>query len=428
LISGAAASAGALLGCATQADGGGTVEPTHAATDSAAPKSESDRFASLQGFCDGIPEVGETEFEERQERARGLAKDNGFDAVVMEAGVNLGYFTGVRWGQSERPLLLLIPVDGDPIWVGPAFEEGTLRERMPSAGELHRWHEHESPYAKLGAGLEARGVKKGRVGVDPALRLFVFDGLERELGRLRFEVSSKVFAGCRMRKTDAELARLRRVNEATKASLKAASPFVQPGMTEEEIAGVIREAQQAAGLEQIWVLALTGPNAAFPHGTRNGRPLEDGDLILVDTGGALHGYRSDITRTWAVGKPNDEQRKAWDAVLAAQTAGIDAVRPGVECGAVDAAARKVIEDAGFGKDYESFTHRLGHGIGLQVHEEPYLVRGNELLLEPGMTFSDEPGIYLRGSLGVRLEDIVAVTKDGAEVFGPRPRSLDEPFG
>jgi Xaa-Pro dipeptidase len=231
-----------------------------------------------------------------------------------------------------------------------------------------------------------------------------------------------------MIKSERELARLRRVNEATKAAVRLAAQYVEPGMTEDAIATLVREAQAAAGLSQIWVLALTGPNAAFPHGTRNGRPLESGDLILVDTGGALHGYRSDITRTWAVGTPSDAQRKAWDTVLAAQEAALAALKPGVACADVDAAARGVIEEAGYGAGYDKFTHRLGHGIGLQVHEEPYLVRGNRLALAPGMTFSNEPGIYVPGSLGVRLEDIVAVTADGAEVFGPRPRSLDDPFG
>lgn len=427
LYTSAAGGAGLLLGCGTQPDESESVVPLDASQASSDP-TESDRFAELNGFCDGVPEVSDDEYAERQERARALARENGYDAIVVEAGVNLGYLTGVRWGQSERALLMLLPVKGEPVWIGPAFEDGTLRERMGSDGELHGWHEHESPYRHLADALKSRGIPRGRVGVDPDARLFVFDGMRREISKAKFESAPSVFAGCRMSKTDAELARLRRANEATKAALKLASRFVEPGMTEAEVSALVREAQMAAGLEQIWVLALTGPNAAFPHGTRNGRKLAEGDLVLVDTGGALHGYRSDITRTWAVGKPSDEQRKAWDTVLAAQTAGVNAIRPGVKCADVDAAARKVITDAGYGADYEKFTHRLGHGIGLQVHEEPYLVRGNELELAPRMTFSDEPGIYIRGSLGVRIEDIVAVTNDGAEVFGPRPVSLDDPFG
>jgi Xaa-Pro dipeptidase len=387
-----------------------------------------DRFAALAGFCDGITPVSDAELEQRRERMRALAEEQGYDAVLVEAGVNLGYFTGVRWGQSERPLLMVLPVKGEPVWVGPQFEHGKLSEQIGDLGELHGWHEHESPYARVAEALAARGIRRGRIGVDPDVRLFVFDGLRRAATKARFDAAPHVFAGARMIKSGLELRRLRRANEATKAALALAAQHVEPGMTEAEISTLVRDAQTVAGLSQIWVLALTGPNAAFPHGTRNGRPLESGDLILVDTGGALHGYRSDITRTWAVGTPSNEQRRAWDTVLAAQNAALDAIRPGGACAEVDAAARGVIEAAGYGADYDKFTHRLGHGIGLQVHEEPYLVRGNQLALAPGMTFSNEPGIYVPGSLGVRLEDIVAVTAEGPEVFGPRPTSLDDPFG
>lgn len=428
-----ATGAAALAGCRPRGPQP-TCAPDEASTSPAVPVPEAapthidTRFESLAGFCDGVPEVSATELEQRRERARALARQQGYDAILVEAGVNLGYYTGVRWGQSERPLLMLLPVNGDPVWVGPAFEHGKLSEQIGDLGELHGWHEHESPYERVAQALRARGIRRGRVGVDPDVRLFVFDGLRRAADRARFDMAPHVFAGCRMAKSELELARLRRVNEATKAALKLAAQHVEPGMTEAEISALVHDAQAAAGLTQIWVLALTGQNAAFPHGTRNGRPLASGDLVLVDTGGALHGYRSDITRTWAVGTPSDDQRRAWDTVLAAQSAALGAVRPKVACAEIDAAARKVIEDAGYGADYDKFTHRLGHGIGLQVHEAPYLVRGNALPLAPGMTFSDEPGIYVPGSLGVRLEDIVAVTADGAEVFGPRPSSLDDPFG
>ena len=188
------------------------------------------------------------------------------------------------------------------------------------------------------------------------------------------------------------------------------------------------KAQARGGLSDVWVLALFGPNAAFPHGTARDRALQEGDLVLVDTGGSLHGYRSDITRTWALGTPPVAARRAWDVVAAAQRAGLAAIRPGVACADGDAAARAVNEAAGFGSGYQRFTHRLGHGIGLEVHEHPYLVPGSTRILEPGMTMSDEPGIYEPGAFGVRIEDIVAVTDDGCEVFGPQVESLARPFG
>lgn len=232
-----------------------------------------------------------------------------------------------------------------------------------------------------------------------------------------------------MRKDDAELARLRRANEATKAALQlVARVGVHEGLRQSELALRVRQAQQRAGLDDVWVLALFGPSAAFPHGTAEDRALAPGELILVDTGGSLHGYRSDITRTWALGTPELEARRAWSVVAAAQRAALALIRPGVRCGDVDAAARAVIEREGFGAGYERFTHRLGHGIGVQVHEHPYLVKDSLRVLEPGMTMSNEPGLYVPGAFGVRIEDIVAVTEDGHEVFGPMVESLDAPFG
>ena len=234
---------------------------------------------------------------------------------------------------------------------------------------------------------------------------------------MRATVDAAPVSNARIRKTPAELQRLRRANEATKAALRLAMARAKPPIKQSEFAEEVRRAQQAAGLRDVWVLALFGPAAAFPHGTREDRALREGEFVLVDTGGALHGYRSDISRTWAVGKVDDEARKAWDTVAQAQAAALQLIRPGKRCGEPDAAARAVIAKAGFGEGYAAFTHRLGHGIGLQVHEEPYLRKDNPMVLQPGMTMSNEPGIYLPGTLGVRLEDIVAVTDDAPEVFG-----------
>jgi Xaa-Pro dipeptidase len=425
---GAAAAVGCTRspGSAVAAPSGGACPP--APTPEPAPSPLPGRFSELEGFCAGVEAPSAAEHEERRERIRAAARDAGYAAVLVEAGTELEYLTGVRWGLSERPILYLLPVHGPAAFVGPAFEGRTLDEQRAGEGELHVWHEHESPYLATRAAARAAGIGGGRVAVDGAMRLFVFEGLRRGPGGLRCRAAPDVFAGCRMIKSERELVRLRRVNEATKLALRAAAAHVSPGTTEAEVAALVREAQGAAGLDQIWALALAGANASFPHGTRERRTVREGDLVLVDTGGALHGYRSDITRTWAVGRPDAGQRRAFETVLAAQSAALDAIRPGVRCEEIDAAARGLVEAAGFGRDYERFTHRLGHGIGLQVHEEPYLVRGNARPLRAGMTFSNEPGIYEPGRLGVRLEDIVAVTADGAEVFGPRAASLDEPFG
>jgi Xaa-Pro dipeptidase len=385
------------------------------------------RFAELQGFCDGTPAVLPDEHQERMARARALAKASGFDAFLVEAGINLGYLTGLRWGVSERPLLLIVPVEGEETWVAPAFEAGTLhRSGVSESAQLSVWQEHESAYQVAVAAL---GDGK-RIALDPVMRLFVAEGL-RAAGRTSgkgFELGTQVLDACRMVKSERELERLRRANEATKAAIAAAASHLETGMLESEFAALLKEAQQTAGLDRTWCLALFGPSAAYPHGSREDRALAPGDSVLVDTGGALHGYCSDISRTWCHGEPSDELRRAWDTVLAAQTAALGHIRAGVPCGDADAAARAVLRDAGYGGDYESFTHRLGHGIGLQGHERPYLVRDNATVLQPGMTMSDEPGIYRRGAFGVRIEDIIAVTRDGYELFGSRPKSIDAPFG
>lgn len=350
----------------------------------------------------------------------------GVDAVALEAGVSLEYLTGVRWRQSERPLIYVLPVKGAPFFVGPHFEEGTLRESGVGEGDLRLWHEHESPYARTRQGLVDLGLGAGTVALEPSTRAFVATGLRAHEVSLAAE--NDVVSECRMRKTLSELARLRRANEATKAALAAVSEYVEEGMSEADLAALLRDAQTAAGLENIWALVAFGAAAAFPHGTRETHPLRKGELILVDTGGSLHGYRSDITRTWPFSEVSSEQKKAWETVLAAQTAALEGYRAGAEPARADAMARKVVDAAGFGDAYQAFTHRLGHGIGMEVHEHPYVVRGNTRPFEVGNTMSNEPGIYLPGRLGVRIEDIVAVTDDGPAVFGPRARSLDDPFG
>lgn len=385
-------------------------------------------FPTLHGFCDGVAEVSAAEFEDRRERAQKLLSDAGLGALIVEAGPTHGYFSPTAWRRSERPLLMVIPATGAPAWVGPAFEQGRLTESLGSA-RVEVWQEDASPYGRVADLLRSIGVPtSSMIAVDPDTRSFIVAGLRGELGPGRVVMGTEVVDGCRMVKTPVELARLRRANEATKAALKVAAARLTPGMREDAFAELVVQAQREAGLSDIWALVLFGPNASFPHGTHERRQLREGEFVLVDTGGSLHGYRSDITRTWAIGQVNDAYRRAWDTVLQAQTAALAAIRPGVSCSEVDAAARTVIEKAGYGRGFERFTHRLGHGIGLQVHEAPYLRPGNPQVLSPGMTMSDEPGIYEAGRFGVRIEDIVAVTADGVEVFGPRAQSLENPFG
>jgi Xaa-Pro dipeptidase len=389
-----------------------------------------DPYAELAGACEGVPAIAQAEYEARIEQVRARLHELDLAAVIVEAGSDMLWLGGPRWGRSERALLLVVPVRGEVRLVGPAFEAGTLAARSSGLSfALDTWDEHEDPHALALAAITSKADRPVVVGSDT--RTFVVEGLRRLAPKRGWQSASAVIEPLRRCKSAAELAILRRANEVTKRAIAAAATRLREGMAEHEFADEVSAALQAAGLTDNWVLPLFGSNAAFPHGTPEGRSLTEGDLVLVDTGGFLHGYASDITRTWAFGDPSaidDRRRAAWDTVRAAQAAALATIRPGVRCAEVDAAARAVVEAAGFDRDYLHFTHRLGHGIGMQVHEPPYLVRDGEHRLEPGNTMSDEPGLYLPGEFGIRLEDIVAVTEDGAEVFGPLAESLDRPFG
>ncbi|MFV8754398.1 M24 family metallopeptidase [Nannocystaceae bacterium ST9] len=393
---------------------------------------EPDPYAELAGACEGVPAITTAEYEARLEQVRARLHEQKLAALIVEAGVDMLWLGGPRWNRSERALLLVVPVRGEPRLVGPAFEAGTLAAKPAGlAFELEAWHEHDDPHALALAIVERDAGKREPIVVGSDTRSFIVEGLRAHAPKRGWTPAIEVLDPLRRRKSPAELALLRRANEVTKRAIAAAATRLREGMHEHEFAAEVERALAAAGLVDNWVLPLFGPNAAFPHGTPEGRALVENDLVLVDTGGFLHGYASDITRTWAFGDPaaiDEPRRAAWEVVRAAQAAALAVIRPGVRCSEVDAAARAVVEAAGFDRDYGHFTHRLGHGIGMQVHEPPYLVRGGDHRLEPGNTMSDEPGLYLPGEFGVRLEDIVAVTEDGAEVFGPLPASLDRPFG
>ncbi len=357
----------------------------------------------------------------RQRVQQALAA-TGIDALLVEPGRTMLYLSGVSWSPSERLFLLILPAQGPPRWIAPAFEEARARERIGADAEVALWQEHEDPHRLL-----ARLVPgSGPVAVDPAMRQLIAASAQRVLAPRPVVSGSDAIRDARMVKSAPELALLEQANVITKRCLSLVATMVHGGMTEAEVADLMIAAQTTAGLRDPYALVLFGPNASFPHGTGQRRQLRAGDLVLIDTGGELHGYHSDITRTFGFGRVSDQARRAFDTVLAAQRAAFEQLRPGTPCERADRAARTVIEAAGFGADYRSFTHRLGHGIGLEGHEEPYLVRGNPLPLAAGMTVSNEPGVYLPGTLGVRIEDIAAITSDGCRVFGPRVESFDQP--
>jgi Xaa-Pro dipeptidase len=365
----------------------------------------------------------------RLARLARLLDSAGIDALLIEPGATLAYLCDVTWGRSERLFALVVLASGEALWVVPAFEAPRAERRILAAagpsGELVAWDEHEYAFEPLAATLRARGVE--RVAIEPEARAFVADGLSKAFGRERVVAGLPFVRALRGAKDARELELLRGASELTQRAIQAVAERLRPGLSDHELGRWITHAQERLGLRGTWVLPLIGASAAYPHGEAEGRVLEQGLGILVDTGGSLHGYQSDTTRSWSFGPALDaEFERAWHAVRNAQRAAFERMAPGVPCREIDRAARASIEAAGYPGGYQVFGHRLGHGIGLQGHEEPYFDGGNELPLAPGMTFSNEPGIYLAGRLGVRLEDIVVVTPGGADHFGAWQESPAHP--
>jgi Xaa-Pro dipeptidase len=337
------------------------------------------------------------------------------------------YFANINWGRSERTFGAVLTQKKPPVWVCSRFELERARESIPADQEVRTWEEDESPFKLIGAVMKDAGFTAGRLGVEPSSRTFVLYAIRRDVPGLDVVDGAVVSEGCRGVKTEKEIAFMDLANKITKLAYREGFKTLREGMTTGELGAAIREAHVKMGVSGGGGGSF-GPNTAFPHGTRTVRNLQKGDNVLVDGGCSIEGFSADITRTVVFGKPSDRQRKVWNAVKKAQTAALKACRPGVACEEVDKAARKVIENAGFGPGYKYFTHRLGHGIGMEGHEYPYLVLGNKLKLEPGMTFSNEPGIYIYGEFGVRTEDCMVVTKDGARLLGGLEAiSIEEQF-
>jgi Xaa-Pro dipeptidase len=371
-------------------------------------------IAALTPMTGVLSPITIDEHRARIARAQALMAAEGLKALVLSSGSSLTYFTGAEWGESERFFAAVLTRDGDPAWVTPAFERSRAREQIRIGRDVRAWEEDQSPFALLAAIVHDRGAAAGEVGLEETMPFTFAKEIGAAVPAARLVTGTAVTAGCRMIKDAHELALMRRACEITVRAHRAVFASLREGMTQAEASSLSSEAHRRLGMRG-GSLVLFGPDAAFPHGTTQPRPLRRGDVVLIDGGGRLHGYSSDITRTAVFGAPpTDRQRRIWDTVRMAQQAAFEAARPGAEAQAVDAAARRVIEDAGFGPGYRYFTHRVGHGIGMDGHEWTYLVKGNRTVLRPGMCFSDEPGIYIAGEIGVRHEDIIFITEKGAE--------------
>ena len=391
-----------------------------------------EELAQMSSMRDGIEPISAEERNHRIDKARQLMRAEGIQALYLDASTSLYYFTGLRCRPSERLHGAVIPADGDVVYLCPAFEEEKTRVSLQPGDDVRTWEEHEDPTALVVDTVRGFGHSHGTIAVDEATPFFTFDGLRRAGNAFEYVNGSLVTAKCRMIKSSAEIALMQRAKNITLAVHQATARVLAEGMTTTEVTEFIAKAHTQLGVDGplSFCIVLFGEPTAYPHGVPYPQTLKEGDMVLIDTGATIDGYHSDITRSYVFGEPSPRQRKIWELEKQAQAAAFGAARPGATCESVDAAARAVIEGAGFGPGYAvpGLPHRTGHGIGLDVHEWTYLVKGNKTLLEPGMCFSNEPMICIYGEFGVRLEDHFHVTEEGAQWFTQPCNSVDDPFG
>ena len=392
-----------------------------------ATNADADDRSTPPDLAPPVVPISDAERLARIEKARRLMIENGIEAMLLEGGTSMFYYTGVRWGNSERPFAVVIPARGELAWVTPGFEEQRARELIKFSTDVRVWQEDESPYRVIAGILRDRGAT-GKVGIEERLRFFVYDGVRQEMPSLQFVSATPVTAGCRMIKSPAEIALMQRANEITLQAIGATFASLKAGMTNQQVSEAVAATTKKLGGKADGALVIFGKYTAFPHGSVQPQKLREGDVVLIDAGCTVEGYTSDITRTSVYGKPTQRMRDVWDVEQRAQNAAFATAQVGATCESVDAAARKVITDAGFGPDYKvpGLPHRTGHGIGLDGHEWTNFVRGNTTRLAPGMCFSDEPTIAIYGEFGIRHEDCLHMTESGPKFFNPQSRSIERP--
>ncbi|HEX6065744.1 MAG TPA: Xaa-Pro peptidase family protein [Longimicrobiales bacterium] len=368
------------------------------------------------------PPISDAERAERRAKAQRLMTTSGVHALLVEPGPSLDYFGGLRWGRSERLFGLLIPRKGEAVVICPAFERERAESQINGRFRIRVWQEDESPYALIGSTLRDWGFAAGTLAVESSARVFVSDALAKVRPAMTVISGDAITQACRGIKDAHEIALMRHANRVTIEAFRATFQTLREGMTQQELSRILSQAFQKLGYNG-GALVLFGESSAYPHGLEKPRALEAGQVVLIDGGTSVNGYASDITRTVAFGTPSAEAVKVFEIVREAQRRALVAAKPGKKAGDIDTVARDYVTAQGYGPGYKFFTHRLGHGIGLEGHEWPYLVKGSEVVLRPGMSFSDEPGIYQYGKFGVRLEDIMVITENGADLLTPQARSL-----
>ena len=388
---------------------------------------ELERMTPMTG---GVEPIGVTEYQARVAKAQGLMREQGVQALYLDTSTTLHYFTGIALKLTERLHGAVIPAKGPIAYLSPKFEEPKTREYLRFGDDIRTWEEHEDPAALVIETVRSMGYDSGTIGIDPATPFFTVDGLRRAGNSFTLVLGSSITAACRQMKSAGEIALMQVANDITLTVHRAAAAGLAPGMETAEVQAFLDAAHRKLGGVPASRAVQFGEATAYPHGVPYGQVLADGDMVLIDTGCFVEGYRSDITRTYIFGEPTPRQREVWELERQAQAAGFAAAVLGAPCEDVDRAARSTIEAGGFAPDYGTpgLPHRTGHGIGMDVHEEAFMVRGNRTPIVPGMCFSIEPTICIYGEFGVRLEDIVYMTADGPRWFTEPCRSCDAPFG
>ena len=376
------------------------------------------------------PPISSAERVQRLARAKELMSAAGIGAVLVESGPSLDYYTGVQWWRSERLTAAVIPAEGDPIIVTPFFERPSIAEMLKVPAEIRTWDEDEEPLKLVADFLRERKVASSPVALEETDRYWIMDRLKQRLPGVAIVNGNSVVRAQRIIKSPAELALMQAANDIMLASLRYAGERTKVGMTPTDIDAMIAAVHKQMGSAYDGGLVLIGEASAYPHGSKQPHVVQQGDIVLLDCTGAVHGYQADITRTYVVGEPSAEQRKLWDQVHRGQQIAIQTAKVGLPAGEVDDAVRRTYESWGFGPGYRlpGLSHRTGHGIGMEVHEPVNLVHGETTPLSPGMCFSDEPGLYVPGKFGVRIEDCWHMTEAGPKFFTEPPPSIDQPFG
>ncbi|WP_422358722.1 M24 family metallopeptidase [Reichenbachiella sp.] len=395
---------------------------------SCASTEQSDQQIKIESITDGIEFINAQDRTQRIEQASKLMQQHQFDAIFVESGTSLEYFTGIKWWPSERLTGVLIFSDATLKYIGPAFEKERLEEMITLPGDVASWEEHENPFQLVAQLFKDKSGATATLGIEENVRFFQSDGIASFLGQTTILNAKPITAGCRAVKTPKELALMKKANEITLEAYRIGFSKLKEGISQYELSAIVAEASTALGATEAgWAGAMFGEYTAFPHGSKTAQQLKEGDLVLIDGGCKLGGYQADITRTTIFGKPTQRQQDIWNIVKEAQTAVYEQAKAGVPCEQLDATARAIVDKHGFGNGYENFFHRVGHGIGMDFHEWEYLVKGNSTPMQPGMCFSNEPGIYIYGEFGVRLEDCFYITENGYEAFTPQSPSIENPI-